>query len=166
MSTQPDLTQPEFLSTKLPGAVRRLWGLSSLSRQRHLLCRFGSVALSLRKTPTRRDSRRGKAQAWAGGWRSLCWEVAALTTALAARPACSPSSPEPTSWTRSRGSTTSLARLLGRPSPSSNGKCSPPGRPTTADSPCLCRPQGPPHNPASPAVGFCPWNVHSGHRGL
>ena len=35
-------------------------------------------------------------------------------------PACSPSSPEPTSWSRSQGSTTSWTHLRSRPSPSSN----------------------------------------------
>lgn len=38
-------------------------------------------------------------------------------------PVCSPSSREPTSWTRSPKSTTSWAPPLRRPSPSSNSKC-------------------------------------------
>lgn len=46
-----------------------------------------------------------------------------LTTAPSRSPVCSPSSPEPMSWTRSQKSMMSSARLLGRPSPSSHSKC-------------------------------------------
>uniref|UniRef100_A0A9L0SND0 MOK protein kinase n=1 Tax=Equus caballus TaxID=9796 RepID=A0A9L0SND0_HORSE len=50
------------------------------------------------------------------------WTCGVLAVCSTRSPVCSPSSLEPMSWTRSQKSMRSLARLLRRPSPSSNSK--------------------------------------------